>query len=64
MKVGDPVDLRRSAATGVGAALNEATEVLMDAIAALLSQTSRRTGAGRTVGPTQHGQKETGRLES
>lgn len=62
---GDPVDLD-TYRTGqlAPAALVEATDVVMADIADLLSQLRGEPAPAERWNPTQHGQKETGRLES
>ena len=63
--VGDPVDLSdlRERATEP-AALNEATRRLMAAITALLEQARGEKAPAERWNPADHGQKETGRLDS
>lgn len=62
---GDPVDLAdlrgRAAEPGV---LNEATERLMAAVTALLEELRGEQAPATRWNPAQHGQNETGRLES
>lgn len=63
--VGDPVDvadLRGRA--GEPAALNEATNRLMNAITALLEDLRDEKAPAQRWNPASHGQKETGRLDS
>lgn len=63
--VGDPVDLTPFAATDTqGAALVTATDAVMAAIAGLLSQVRGEPAPEQRWNPADHGQKETGRLES
>lgn len=62
--IGDPVDvsdLRGRA--GDQAALNEATNRLMNAITALLEELRDEKAPAERWNPTSHGQKETGRLD-
>ncbi|MEV7631001.1 lysophospholipid acyltransferase family protein [Microbacterium sp. NPDC089318] len=63
--IGDPVDLSdlrgRAGDSGV---LNIATERLMAAITALLEQLRDETAPEKRWNPGEHGQKETGRLDS
>ncbi|HWU27550.1 MAG TPA: lysophospholipid acyltransferase family protein [Microbacterium sp.] len=63
--IGDPVDLSdlRGRASEP-AALNEATARLMAAITALLEQLRDEKAPATRWNPTDHGQKETGRLDS
>ncbi|MDR2997846.1 MAG: 1-acyl-sn-glycerol-3-phosphate acyltransferase [Microbacterium sp.] len=63
--IGDPVDLSdlRDRA-GEQAALTEATRRLMDAIAALLEELRGEKAPAERWNPADHGQKETGRLDS
>ncbi|MGQ7310154.1 lysophospholipid acyltransferase family protein [Microbacterium arabinogalactanolyticum] len=63
--IGDPVDLSdlRGRASEP-AALNEATRRLMAAITALLEQLRDEKAPATRWNPTDHGQKETGRLDS
>lgn len=63
--VGDPVDL--SGFRGAGAqpsALVAATDVLMARVAALQGELRGETPPSERWNPSEHGQKETGRLES
>lgn len=63
--IGDPIDvsdLRGRA--GEPAALNEATNRLMNAITALLEELRDEKAPAERWNPTTHGQKETGRLDS
>jgi len=63
--IGDPVDvsdLRGRA--GEAAALNEATNRLMNAITALLEELRGEKAPAERWNPASHGQKETGRLDS
>lgn len=63
--IGDPVDisdLRHRA--GEPSALNEATARLMNAITALLEELRDEQAPKTRWNPTDHGQKETGRLDS
>lgn len=63
--IGDPVDvsdLRGRA--GDQAALNEATTRLMNAITALLEELRGETAPAERWNPANHGQRETGRLDS
>ncbi|REJ04878.1 1-acyl-sn-glycerol-3-phosphate acyltransferase [Microbacterium bovistercoris] len=63
--VGDPIDLSdlRGRASEQ-AALTEATRRLMDAIAELLEQLRGEKAPAERWNPADHGQKETGRLDS
>ncbi|MCR2792985.1 1-acyl-sn-glycerol-3-phosphate acyltransferase [Microbacterium sp. zg.Y625] len=62
--VGPPVDLSAYAGRGSHhASLVEATDVVMDRIAALEGELRGETPPAERWDPTQHGQKETGRLE-
>ncbi|MFD5225300.1 lysophospholipid acyltransferase family protein [Microbacterium sp. NPDC058342] len=63
--IGDPVDLSdlRARATEP-AALNEATDRLMAAITALLEQLRGEKAPANRWNPADHGQNETGRLDS
>ena len=64
IKVGDPVDLSAFKDRGLDSSvLNEATGVLMDAIAALLADLRGEPAPAERWDPTQHNQKETGRFE-
>ncbi|HWV49973.1 MAG TPA: lysophospholipid acyltransferase family protein, partial [Microbacterium sp.] len=63
--IGDPIDLSDlKGRVGDQAALNEATGRLMDAITALLEQVRHEKAPAQRWNPTDHGQKETGRLDS
>ncbi|UJP11211.1 1-acyl-sn-glycerol-3-phosphate acyltransferase [Microbacterium sp. KUDC0406] len=63
--VGDPVDLSDlRGRAGEQAALTEATRRLMDAIAGLLEQLRDEKAPAERWNPADHGQKETGRLDS
>lgn len=63
--IGDPIDLSDlKGRSGDTAALNEATTRLMDAITALLEQVRSEKAPAQRWNPTDHGQKETGRLDS
>lgn len=63
--IGDPIDLSDlRARASEPAALNEATDRLMAAITALLEQLRDEKAPAQRWNPTDHGQKETGRLES
>jgi 1-acyl-sn-glycerol-3-phosphate acyltransferase len=63
--VGDPVDLSDlRGRAGDQAVLNEATERLMTAITALLEDLRGEKAPERRWNPTEHGQNETGRLDS
>ncbi|MGB3375903.1 MAG: lysophospholipid acyltransferase family protein [Microbacterium sp.] len=63
--VGDPVDLSDlKGRSGEQAVLNEATERLMKAITALLEELRGETAPARRWNPSDHGQNETGRLDS
>lgn len=62
---GDPVDLSDLKGRGMEpAVLNEATRRLMDAITALLEGLRGETAPAERWNPNDHGQKETGRLDS
>lgn len=62
---GDPVDLSDlKDRQGEPAAIAEATERLMKAITALLEEIRHEKGPAKRWNPTDHGQKETGRLDS
>jgi len=62
---GPPVDLSDlKGRGGEQAVLNEATERLMSAITALLEQLRGEKAPGRRWNPADHGQNETGRLDS
>ncbi|MGB4136787.1 MAG: lysophospholipid acyltransferase family protein [Microbacterium sp.] len=63
--IGDPVDLSDLRGKGADqATLSEATRRLMDAITALLEQVRDETAPAERWNPADHGQKETGRLDS
>lgn len=63
--VGDPVDLSDlKGRSSEPAALNEATDRLMTAIASLLSELRGEPAPAERWNPASHGQKETGRLDS
>ena len=63
IKVGDPLDLSAFAGRGLDSAvLNEATRLLMDAIAALLADLRGEPAPPERWDPSQHDQKETGRF--
>ncbi|WP_309064463.1 lysophospholipid acyltransferase family protein [Microbacterium sp.] len=63
--VGDPIDLSDlRGRAGDQAALTEATRRLMDAITALLEQIRDEKAPPQRWNPSDHGQKETGRLDS
>ncbi|UWF78438.1 MULTISPECIES: lysophospholipid acyltransferase family protein [Microbacterium] len=63
--VGDPIDLSDlQGKAGDQAALAEATRRLMEAITALLEQARGEKAPPERWNPTDHGQKETGRLDS
>lgn len=63
--VGDPVDLSDlRGRAGDQAALTEATRRLMDAITALLEQIRDEKAPSERWNPSDHGQRETGRLDS
>jgi 1-acyl-sn-glycerol-3-phosphate acyltransferase len=63
--VGDPVDLSAYAGRASSqSALVEATDVVMADIARLLSQLRGEPAPAERWNPADHGQKETGRLES
>ncbi|MDQ0645337.1 lysophospholipid acyltransferase family protein [Microbacterium murale] len=62
---GDPVDISDlSGRAGEQAALNEATNRLMNAITALLEELRGEKAPATRWNPAEHGQKETGRLDS
>ena len=63
MLVGPPLDLSRWAGRTDGPALAEATTALMNEIARLLGELRGEIPPAERWDPTQHGQKETGRLE-
>lgn len=63
--IGDPVDVSDLVGrAGEQAALNEATTRLMNAITALLEELRGEKAPAVRWNPSDHGQKETGRLES
>lgn len=63
--VGDPVDVSDlRARASEPAALNEATDRLMNATTALLEQLREEKAPAERWNPASHGQKETGRLDS
>jgi 1-acyl-sn-glycerol-3-phosphate acyltransferase len=63
IKVGDPLDLSAFKDRGLDSSvLNEATRLLMDAIAALLADLRGEAAPQQRWDPTQHDQKETGRF--
>ncbi|WP_460795757.1 lysophospholipid acyltransferase family protein [Microbacterium sp. GXF0217] len=63
--IGDPIDLSDlKGRAGDQTALNEATNRLMDAITSLLEQVRNEKAPTQRWNPTDHGQKETGRLDS
>ncbi|MFC4139193.1 MULTISPECIES: 1-acyl-sn-glycerol-3-phosphate acyltransferase [unclassified Microbacterium] len=63
--IGDPVDLSDlRGRAGEQAALTEATRRLMDAIAVLLEELRGEKAPAERWNPADHGQKETGRLDS
>ncbi|MCR2763643.1 1-acyl-sn-glycerol-3-phosphate acyltransferase [Microbacterium sp. zg.B48] len=63
--IGDPVDLSDlAAAPAQPAVLTAATDRLMNAIAALQSQLRGEPAPAKRWNPAEHGQRETGRLES
>ncbi len=63
--VGDPVDLSDlRGRAGEPGALNEATDRLMNAITALLEELRGEKAPERRWNPAEHGQNETGRLDS
>ncbi|MDW4572881.1 lysophospholipid acyltransferase family protein [Microbacterium sp. M3] len=63
--VGDPVDLSAYAGKASSqSALVEATDVVMAEIAALLGELRGEPAPAQRWNPADHGQKETGRLES
>lgn len=65
ISVGDPVDLSDFADRATQpAALNEATERVMSAITAQLEELRGESAPATRWNPAEHGQKETGRLES
>jgi 1-acyl-sn-glycerol-3-phosphate acyltransferase len=63
--VGDPIDVASTAGVaGQPAALVAATDQVMAEISALLSQLRGEPAPAERWNPAEHGQKETGRLES
>ncbi len=63
--IGDPVDVSDlSGRAGEQAALNEATNRLMNAITALLEELRGEKAPATRWNPAEHGQRETGRLDS
>ncbi|WP_298864280.1 1-acyl-sn-glycerol-3-phosphate acyltransferase [uncultured Microbacterium sp.] len=63
--VGDPVDLSDlRGRAGEQAAINEANDRLMSAITALLEQLRDEKAPAKRWNPAEHGQRETGRLDS
>lgn len=63
--VGDPVDLSDLAGrAGEQSALNEATARVMDAVTGLLEELRGEKAPAERWNPSDHGQKETGRLDS
>ncbi|MBS1675021.1 MAG: 1-acyl-sn-glycerol-3-phosphate acyltransferase [Actinobacteria bacterium] len=63
--IGDPVDLSDLyGRAGESAALTEANERLMGAITALLEELRGEKAPAQRWNPAEHGQKETGRLDS
>jgi len=63
--IGDPVDVSDLAGrAGDQAALTEATRRLMDAITALLEEVRGEEAPKERWNPADHGQRETGRLDS
>ncbi|GAA1528425.1 1-acyl-sn-glycerol-3-phosphate acyltransferase [Microbacterium ginsengiterrae] len=63
--IGDPVDLSDlKGREHQPAAIAEATERLMNAITALLEDVRQEKAPAKRWNPTEHGQKETGRLDS
>ncbi|MCI1017915.1 1-acyl-sn-glycerol-3-phosphate acyltransferase [Microbacterium sp. C5A9] len=63
--VGDPVDVSDlHGRAGEAAALNEATNRLMNAITALLEELRDEKAPAERWNPASHGQRETGRLDS
>ncbi|AGW41115.1 1-acylglycerol-3-phosphate O-acyltransferase [Leifsonia xyli subsp. cynodontis DSM 46306] len=64
VKVGDPVDLSAFTGRSLDAAtLNEATDVIMAAITALLADLRGEKAPETRWDPSQHNQKETGRFD-
>lgn len=63
--IGDPVDISDlTGRAGEQSALNEATNRLMNAITALLEELRDEKAPATRWNPSDHGQKETGRLDS
>lgn len=63
--IGDPIDLSDlKGREHEQAALTEATDRLMNAIAELLAEVRKEKAPAKRWNPAEHGQKETGRLES
>jgi len=63
--IGDPIDLSDlKARAGEPAAITEATARLMSAITALLEQIRQEKAPAERWNPADHGQRETGRLDS
>lgn len=63
--IGDPVDISDlTGRAGEQTALNEATNRLMNAITALLEELRDEKAPATRWNPSDHGQKETGRLDS
>jgi 1-acyl-sn-glycerol-3-phosphate acyltransferase len=63
--VGDPVDLSAYAGAATSqTALVQATDVVMAAVSQLLSELRGEPAPAERWNPSDHGQKETGRLES
>jgi 1-acyl-sn-glycerol-3-phosphate acyltransferase len=61
---GDPIDVSMHGAAGQPAALAAATDEVMGQIASLLSQLRGEPAPAQRWNPADHGQRETGRLES
>ena len=65
IKIGEPVDLDRFRGRNLDSAtLNEASAVVMDAITALLEDLRGEKAPDRRWNPSEHDQKETGRIEA
>jgi 1-acyl-sn-glycerol-3-phosphate acyltransferase len=65
VRLGDPVDLSAYAAAATSqTALVEATDAVMADIAGLLGQIRGEAAPAQRWNPAEHGQKETGRLDS
>lgn len=63
--IGDPIDISDlTGRAGEQSALNEATNRLMNAITALLEELRDEKAPATRWNPSDHGQKETGRLDS